>query len=388
MPAQNSRHVVYIGDKAEVELPFKRNIFRFKNRVAKQVPDDFARVLLRQDNFCEPAELTMTLAERRPGGGHAIARRWGAIGDLIMLRAAIAAFCRQRAGFTFSLRCEPRFEAFFAHDPLWKPVPPQGADPMLGGAAEPAVKCSFNQVAEQDHRGVAVHRVDLFGAVMTKQKLEIRPDDWKIPVPREAEQFVDRWLVAKGLSRALRSRKLVALQVHGSSPVKSLPREQVRALAAELAVDAEVVLIESEEREVWAAPHIHTMTGRDALHAIALLRHVDLCVCFDSGVLWMAHAAAAPVLCLMGPTRESERLTYHPLYPDGAQAVKLNELITVGGKRGCEPCFEAATACNGTHACMQRQADSTVRLIADRALSMARGEKRVALPVSCVLAPR
>jgi ADP-heptose:LPS heptosyltransferase len=67
----------------------------------------------------------------------------------------------------------------------------------------------------------------------------------------------------------------------------------------------------------------------------------------DSGMLWMAHAASCPVLVLLGPTREEERVSLHPLYPEKAKSISIAEMI------GCQACFETQKFCKRNISCMK-----------------------------------
>jgi ADP-heptose:LPS heptosyltransferase len=66
----------------------------------------------------------------------------------------------------------------------------------------------------------------------------------------------------------------------------------------------------------------------------------------DSGILWLAHVASCPVLTLLGPTREEERVSLHPLYPEKAKSINIANMI------GCTPCFETKARCGGKVNCM------------------------------------
>jgi hypothetical protein len=363
--------IAYIGGRNKVEIPHRKQMVKFENRKPRFVPDDLAMKLVRQDNFVLAEDLVRTLEELMPEGGLVLARRWGAVGDLIMLRAAISAFTRHNGAFRFILKCHDRYAPLFKRDRLWV-RPKEQPDPILGTPPleEKASPFSFDQIAEQDHRGVQESRVDLFLRAMTNAKLDVRREDWDIPTSEAAKKYVAGWLEKRGLGPG-RARKLVALQVRGSGKMKSLPREQVQAIAKALTEHADVVLIEPNVSETFAGDGIHSMPGRDAMHSVELLRHVDLCICYDSGVLWMAHVAAAPVLCIMGPTRPEQRLTYHPLYPDKVRAVLLNQVVELKGKVGCAPCFEAAEACQKSYACMQKQPqERVVTMVLERAVEL------------------
>lgn len=356
--SSNKSEIVYTGRLGSILVQMDKGLIKFINRQPKHVCDaDFKR-LCRHPDFVSGDDFRKTM-EERTSPGPLILKRAHAMGDLIMLRAAAAAFQRIRPGYILSLACDRRYADIFQADTLWNRKLPQGT-PVF----------NLDQVAEQDHRGTERHRLELFWSAMTTRQLDIKPEDWAIPIPAETSEWVNHWCAKSGLS----GRPLVALQLRGSGLMKSMPMEQMKKLAGALAEHADVVLIEYDVTKCWKANGVFSMAGRDALHSIEVLKRCELCVCFDSGVLWMAHAATCPVLCIMGPTRPAQRLVYHPLYDQGkVQAVQLNDLIVLdgrSGKPGCEPCFERAERCKGSYACMQRQPDSVVSVIADKALAM------------------
>lgn len=358
----NQTSIIYTGPQNSVIVYHKRRRFLFKSRVPKLVDDEVAERFLKMHTFAR-ADETEAMVESHTEGT-VVLRRSGAMGDLLMLRAAASAVKRTYPGLDLVLRCQPALAHLFAADPVWSVWPIGQAKPKkLEGAAV----VSLDQVVEVDHRGKEVHRVELFMKAMTNDAIALVETDWVLPVPADVARWVDAWLGKRRLRRAERTLPLVALQVRGSGPMKSLPREQVEAISRRLESRANVVLIEAKEEHVWGGDRIYQMTGRDALHALELLRHVDLTVCFDSGVLWMAHCAPSPVLAILGPTRPEQRISLHPRFPDGAHSVSLNDLIVLDGKTGCPPCFERAEACRGSYACMQRQPMTVVDHICDAA---------------------
>lgn len=351
--------IAYIGSLAAPEIACGRHRIQFINRKPRAVNSDVAERLLKQKDFCRADELVITM-EEKIRGGYVLVKRWGALGDLLMLRAVISAFQRQSPQYRFGLWCDERWEDVFASDRLWDVVNPANKDTPQS--------ISFDQVAEQDHRGgESQSRIDLMMSILTQKQLDLTEADWRIPAPDHIKKDVDAWMASRrpGPSHA----PLIGMQVRGSGLMKQLPDRQIRSLAGKLTALGDVVLIEHERERTWEAPGIYSMPGRSVLHSIELLRRCDLCVCFDSGVLWMAHAAPCKVLCVMGPTRPEQRLTKHPLYPSGgARAFKLNDIVQFpNGKRGCPACFEKADACKQHFTCMQGQPDHVVDLIAHEA---------------------
>lgn len=351
----NLEPVVYIGDRPSVCKEWNARRYTFKHGQAVRVPDEFAEVLVATLQFLPADDFGRSLEQVHPGGGSILCRRWGALGDLIMFRAAASAFLRERPAFAFSLRCQQRFVHLFDHDRVFKRVYAIGGG---GGVdrADFAGVVSMDQVAEADHRGVHRHRTQLFLDAMSDETIIVTAEDWDIPTGDRAREWVARFLQKRGLSRGQRQRPLVAIQAQGSGPMKSLPPKVMRRLIARLAESASVIIIEYDERtaQSYVGDHddVWAMCGRDSLHSIELMRHVDLVIAMDSAPLWMAHSANAPVLAILGPTRPEQRISFHPGYAEGrARAVCLNDLIQ------CEPCFEAAGACKGSYACMREQPD-------------------------------
>lgn len=373
MRGLNREKVVYRGSRPAVRIQWKGREWNFHRDKPVSVPDDFAAVLLRKPGFIRHDDVELTLEQRLEGATTVAVRRWGAAGDLVMFRAACRAFLRTRPGLKLLLRCEDRFCHLFAADPTWAGV--YGLSDVAPSRAQLAY--SFDQVAEADHRGDQRHRVELFLAAMTDQRIELTAADWTLPVPEPATKWVDEHLRRRRLLPDQRQRPLVCAQLRGSTDAKRLPEEIMRRLIGRLSARFEVMLLEHDERyaaRFMGDDGVHSMAGRDVCHGIHLLRRADLAVTFDSGALWMAHAAPVKTLAILGPTRPEQRITFHPLYPAGARAVALNELID------CPACFEAAKACAGAITCMRGQPDwdRVIELIGSEAEALAAGDVRLA----------
>ena len=156
------------------------------------------------------------------------------------------------------------------------------------------------------------------------------------------------------------NRKKIGLQIKGSTDIKSLPIAFVRKLAIELAEKYEIYLIHHNNNcEIQGKNIINTCGKFSVSENIALLTKLDCCITMDSGVLWMAHVANCPVLTILGPTRESERLTLHPQYPQKAKSINIAEELV-----GCKPCFETKQYCKGKINCMRNfDYDNLIKLI-------------------------
>jgi len=121
----------------------------------------------------------------------------------------------------------------------------------------------------------------------------------------------------------------------GSKKIKQLPPETAEFLAEKLG------------SKYWQVVHINNGKLLPPEVVVEKIRNARAVVTMDSSPLWISHFTATPVVLLSGPTRGIERLSYHPLYPEGCAEVSLSRLTE------CEPCFERKVACGGEVACMK-----------------------------------
>ena len=146
-----------------------------------------------------------------------------------------------------------------------------------------------------------------------------------------------------------RDKKIIGFQLRGSGYMKTLPMSMVKDIIHELSKNYYVALIDQDKEKGFEGTNILNLCGKlKTPQVIELLRHCDLCFTMDSGVLWMAHVANCPTITFLGSTREEERITLHPQYPDKAKAIDLTKYV------GCEPCFETRVRCKGAINCMNK----------------------------------
>jgi hypothetical protein len=141
--------------------------------------------------------------------------------------------------------------------------------------------------------------------------------------------------------------KFVGLQIRGSNPIKTLPYDYVVSLANKLSEKYRVVLLDHSKDKGFEGNNIVNTCGQiNVQQCVTLLSKLSAVITMDSGMLWMAHSANVPTVLLLGSTREEERLSLHPLYPEKAKSISLSNMVN------CKPCFETQVACKGKHFCM------------------------------------
>ena len=141
--------------------------------------------------------------------------------------------------------------------------------------------------------------------------------------------------------------KKIGLQIRGSGAIKTLPFPFVMEMAKKLSDKYQVVLLDGNKDLGFEGNNILNLCGKISVaQCISVLQQIDGVITMDSGMLWMAHCAKTPVVTFLGATREHERMTLHPLYPEKARVINMAEIV------GCEPCFETRIRCKRAHNCM------------------------------------
>jgi len=137
--------------------------------------------------------------------------------------------------------------------------------------------------------------------------------------------------------------KTVIIQTSGSFPQKELPSETLQAIIQMVKDMGYTPLCVGRNERV--------KRGSDYFDLIGTASFI---ITMDSSPLWISHYTKTRTILILGPTAEEQRLTYHPLYPRYAKAVKLYEKVN------CQPCHEQLGACNGRISCLKVDKDYVV----------------------------
>lgn len=176
---------------------------------------------------------------------------------------------------------------------------------------------------EQDHfRPIIskIHRIEIYFTALGVGKMP-RKLDWRVNPEKLPKTDI------KG--------DYICFQGGGSRKIKQLPLESINHIRKRFEEKGINVIMISNENKMSIKGLFALIAGAKAL------------ITMDSAPLWISHFTKTPVVVLFGPTRASERLTKHPLYPKKAVDVALNEEIN------CESCFESVKKCNGGIDCLK-----------------------------------
>jgi hypothetical protein len=189
-------------------------------------------------------------------------------------------------------------------------------------------------VVEKDHTVPYLqkkHRVDIYAEAIGLARQD-RPAmwDWSMDLSKFGEfEFMPE-------------KPFVVFQGRGSGDRRSLSKDAIEWIVTAMNCEGIDVAYIGEDiglrQPSGTDGKTYVFNRRFSLREIFLLiGRAKAIVTMDSAPLWMAHFAKTPTVALLGPTRVEERLSKHPLYPEGAVGIELASNL------GCQPCFENAT---------------------------------------------
>lgn len=260
-------------------------------------------------------------------------QRYGAIGDVLMAVPAIRFV--QNYGYNIFLKTV---------DQTIPVLELLGIRTLQAGRFTPGIHGLLtDQVIERDHTEEElgkIHRVFIYMKLMGVDNLP-QEVDWscdlsKFPkIPFDADE---KFVVFQGQGTAKNKRlkdKII------ETVVRRLNREGIKVYTIG---GPETFNFDSgmtkNLKKILRLPELFSLIGM-----------AKCLICMDSAPLWISHFTVTPVVVILGPTAEKQRLSLHPLYPDGAMAIALNEKID------CKNCRENAVACNFKFTCLDVDAD-------------------------------
>jgi len=192
---------------------------------------------------------------------------------------------------------------------------------------------------EQDHtdeeRG-ALHRVHIYAKAAGVKMPPASEIDWSMDISKLPE------------IPALVGEKYIVLQTQGANTRKCLPLQALEKIAVRLnAAGIKVCHVGPPEEKIASSiPVKHFASKLSLPQLFSLIAGAECAVVMDSAPLWITHFTTTPVIAMLGPTAWQQRLSLHPLAPEGVRAIQLEQRI------GCKPCREKAEACAGRYDCL------------------------------------
>ena len=274
----------------------------------------------------EPVQPVGTLAEllrKHPDASVRFIRR-GGLGDVCMLVPVVREIQEQFPG----VQCEI--------DTMYENL--VAADPTLRMRLWPTYRVALDGLLELDHTGEPEFshrtRIDLYARALG---FHVEPPvSWDLDLDDHDERVADELVQTS-------AQKTIAVQLKGHAPQRSLGPRMLGPLVDGLRALGRLLVLDDEKGFGPSGNGIVNLAGKTTpRQAIAILKRCDAALTMESGVFWLAHLAKIPTVCFFGPTRPSERLLYHPLYPKGVRAVVMNELL----HPVCPPCWGNGGACD------------------------------------------
>jgi len=319
----------------------------------RSVSDEIRDALSERTDFIVGAYPLERIALRYKTG-RVFLRRHGALGDIVVLFPAIRAIKRQLP-YTFSLACGSQYLSLFQNDDTFDEVIVTGQRPTkeiigeirLDGILERDL--TWDSELEAPRPEFLVPRALAYYQFLTRgfDLPETFTPDYSLRTGSQdavwAHSFMDN------LQRRARRRPIIFVQARGSGPVRSIGRERMRAITIRLSKKYNIIVTDKSENYCWRdeARGIFPAYGqRPWLNIIELMRLCDAALVTDSGIQWLAHVAGIPMVSILGPTRATEKISTHPLYPRRVRGIDTAALY------GCKTCFENAFRCKWKYSCL------------------------------------
>ena len=287
---------------------------------------------------------------RKHETGRILLRRHGALGDIIVLYPAVRQI-KQSLPFTFSLACGAPYLSLFKGDKTFDEVMVTGAAPKK----EVIGTILLDGVLERDLGNPQpehlVPRVFAYYNFLTEgfDVPSVFAPDYNLS-PSEQDKIWANRIITHVRERG-GDRPVIFVQARGSGPVRSIGRERMREITFRLSKNYNVIVTDKSESYCWKdeSRGIFQASGqRPFLNFVALISQCDAALTTDSGIQWLAHAANVPLVSILGPTRASEKVATHPLYPEKVRGIDTAKLY------GCKPCFENAVKCRWKYDCLSK----------------------------------
>jgi hypothetical protein len=180
------------------------------------------------------------------------------------------------------------------------------------------------------------HRVEIYHKIIG---LPFRPEylDWSF----KKEQFPE--------TNFFDGKPYVVFQGRGATKRRGLSAEVIQELIYFFNLEGINVVYIGSKVDDLKGDEKHTIFQfmKSTLPELfSLISGAKVVIAMDSSPIWVSHYTKTPTIAILGPSRPSERIALHPLYPDFVKAICLNKDIK------CESCFEQSAACNHMFDCL------------------------------------
>jgi len=199
----------------------------------------------------------------------------------------------------------------------------------------------LDRTVELDHitpKLQGLHRMDIYLSALGIENLT-EDLDWSIKLSEYPEVDIEQ--------------PYIVFQGKGTTYKKWLPNKTIQFLINHMSKEGiKVVYVgnpigkTNEKVKVDRTKNVMAFMRYSLPQLFSVIGAAKAVVSMDSAPLWISHFTRTPLVAILGPTRPEQRISKHPLYPEGTEAVCCNQLIN------CKPCFEASGRCKHKITCL------------------------------------
>lgn len=195
-------------------------------------------------------------------------------------------------------------------------------------------------VVERDHREPALqklHRVETFAHAVGLRELP-KTWDWNCALSKFPE-LADPWS----------DEPYVVFQGCGAGKQRGLLQDTVQFVLDALMAEGIRTLYIGEPMGLEVLDPKFTklqFVNSKLPEVVSWIAKARCVISMDSSPLWISHFTKTPVVLILGPSRKEQRVSLHPLYPEGVATIELNKEVH------CASCFEVAKKCGYKYNCL------------------------------------
>lgn len=323
--------------------------FYDKNNMPLTVPSNWAInrkwINGKYDSVLRPVSSFIKEMNRR-GIKRFYVERSYAFGDILMLVAV--------AQYLWTLGYEALVSAPFRYSKIlnYLNIPHRSMDRFITEIEKDTGGIKLDGVVELDHFHPKFHNIHRCFIYLMALGVNEFPKElpWKCDLSQFPEIEEDEFKFI--------GKKFVVFQGEGGAFRRSLPHDTIRYIIKGLNDAGINVAYIGNQLEIKENERTDLIFYKYNLQKLfSLIGRAKCLITMDSAPLWISHFTRTPVLALLNIHRSQERTHLHPLWPEGAIGIELNEMINH------RACYGKSKICSQRIDCLKVSPEKLLNLL-------------------------
>ena len=237
------------------------------------------------------------------GNGVLIVRKFGSIGDMLMMTPAIRLLSKREKTKIDIAAQKQFFDVFKNNEFVGKLIPLNSSYNNDYSNVINLSDYEFNY--EQTHQPfIEKTKIELFCEAVGEKCIDTRLD---IFLASSEKEKVCRWLK----ERKIQPKRFIVLAVNSANPTRNWPLEKWKKLAEEATKKTDMRIVVADKETCWKAnKKVFFFNSKGIRELFALINESALVITPDSGALHIAGALEKKCISIFGPTDPAMRVLY------------------------------------------------------------------------------